>query len=200
MAKRKSKPDEIAPDVGKDYDGLVTGLSGLLDRARTAAARVVNGLMTATYYELGRRIVEFEQGGKQRAEYGERLLKRLATDLTAKHGRGFSRQNLQQMRSFFLDWEICQTVSGIFQIRARDSDAAKLQTVPAISVTLAIILRHTRSVIQVAILRQSDLSSPLIYIRQHCSHSRFFRTCNQHLYGQVERLQHFVERRGAIFR
>jgi hypothetical protein len=89
--------------------------------------------MTATYYELGRRIIEFEQGGKQRAEYGEGLLKRLASDLTAKYGRGFSRQNLQQMRGIFLEWEICQTVSGIFQIRVRLDGPAKLQTVSAIS-------------------------------------------------------------------
>lgn len=119
MAKRKQKPAALAPVGGADYDGLVSGLSGLLDQARTAAARVVNGVMAATYYELGRRIVEFEQGGKHRAEYGEALLKRLAADLTAKHGRGFSRQNLQQMRTFFLDWEICQTPSGIFQVRTR---------------------------------------------------------------------------------
>lgn len=119
MAKRKQKAGALAPVEGADYDGLLSGLSGLLDQARVATARVVNGLMAATYYELGRRIVEFEQGGKHRAEYGEALLKRLATDLTSKHGRGFSRQNLQQMRNFFLDWEICQTPSGIFQVRTR---------------------------------------------------------------------------------
>ena len=121
----------MAPVAENDYDGLLTGLSGLLDHSRAAAARAVNGLMTATYFELGRRIVEFEQGGKQRAEYGEGLLKRLATDLTAKHGRGFSRQNLQQMRAFHQEWEICQTVSGIFQIRARLDDPSKAQTLSA---------------------------------------------------------------------
>jgi predicted nuclease of restriction endonuclease-like (RecB) superfamily len=133
VAKRKSKPDNVSLIAGKDYDGLVAGLSGIFDRARSAAARVVNGVMTATYYELGRRIVEFEQGGKQRAEYGESLLKRLAGDLTAKHGRGFSRQNLQQMRTFFLDWQICQTVSGISQVRANLAEAGKLHGASAIS-------------------------------------------------------------------
>lgn len=119
MAKRKQEPAAVTSVAGTDYDGLVSGLSGLLDQARTATARVVNGLMAATYYELGRRIVEFEQGGKHRAEYGEELIRRLASDLTKRHGRGFSRSNLFQIRSFYLGWEIVQTPSGLFQVRAR---------------------------------------------------------------------------------
>lgn len=136
MAKRKQNPDEVAPVAGKDYDGLVTGLSGLLDQARSTAARVVNGVMTATYYELGRRIVEFEQGGKQRAEYGEGLLKRLGSDLSLRYGRGFSRRNLEQMRVFYLDWELAQVPSGALQIRARPDIDAKAQTLSAISVPI----------------------------------------------------------------
>src|SRR5581483_5580168 len=77
--------------------------------------RAVNSILTATYWEIGRRIVEFEQGGKARAEYGEELLRRVAQDLTARHGRGFSRQGLQKMRAFYLGWEICPTPSGKFE-------------------------------------------------------------------------------------
>ncbi len=66
-----------------------------------------------------RRIVEFEQGGKARAEYGEGLLVRLAGDLTAAYGRGFSKTNLFQMRGFHLGWEIFQTPSGILEARVR---------------------------------------------------------------------------------
>ena len=58
--------------------------------------------LTATYWEIGRRIVEFEQGGMKRAGYGEELLKQLATDLTASFGRGFSKPNLERMRRFYL--------------------------------------------------------------------------------------------------
>ena len=64
---------------------------------------------------MGSRIVEYEQKGKNRAEYGEQLLARLADDLSLRFGKGFSRQNLQQMRLFFLAYppvEICQTLSG----------------------------------------------------------------------------------------
>jgi hypothetical protein len=84
------------------YPGLLNDLSALLDSARRASARAVNALMTATYWEVGRRIVEFEQGGEKRAGYGLELLERLSADLTRRFGRGFSRQNLQYMRQFYL--------------------------------------------------------------------------------------------------
>ncbi|BAW26151.1 Putative cytoplasmic protein [Pseudomonas putida] len=94
------------------YAGIHSGIVELLDAARHAAARSVNALMTASYWEIGRRIVEAEQQGKRRAGYGEQLIERLSADLTAQFGRGFSRPNLQQMRSFFLTWPIRQTVSS----------------------------------------------------------------------------------------
>ncbi|VWC15851.1 PDDEXK nuclease domain-containing protein [Burkholderia lata] len=98
--------------VPAGYAGVHSGIVELLEAARHAAARKVNALMTASYWEIGRRIVEAEQQGKRRAGYGEQLIERLANDLTGRFGRGFSRQNLQQMRSFFLIWPIRQTVSG----------------------------------------------------------------------------------------
>ena len=98
------------------YGDIHTGIVDLLEAARGMAVRSINALMTASYWEIGRRIVEFEQGGEGRAKYGESLIARLAEDLTQRFGRGFSRQNLQQMRAFYLAWSaegICQTVSGI---------------------------------------------------------------------------------------
>ena len=115
----KSKKLKIQPrtaDLG--YGTLIAGISDLLDHARRSAARAVNGILTATYWEVGRRVVEFEQGGKARAEYGEALLKSLAQDLTARYGRGFSKSNLFLMRSFYLSWQIFQTPSGKFEARA----------------------------------------------------------------------------------
>ena len=99
----------------RGYSALLGGVSELLESARRASARAVNAFMTATYWEIGRRIVEFEQGGERRAEYGEELLKRLAQDLSARLGRGFSRQNLQNMRLLYLSAppdRIRQTLSG----------------------------------------------------------------------------------------
>lgn len=98
--------------VYKDIHG---GIVGLLEEARRAAVRSVNAVMAASYWEIGRRIVEFEQGGKERAEYGQALLKRLSQDLSARFGRGFSERNLEQMRLFYLAWpieQISQTVSA----------------------------------------------------------------------------------------
>ena len=96
---KKSKP--VAP-LPRAYSGLVGGISELLEIARRASARTVNALMTATYWEVGRRIVEFEQAGEKRAGYGEVLLERLSKDLTSRYGRGFARPNLIRFRQFYL--------------------------------------------------------------------------------------------------
>jgi predicted nuclease of restriction endonuclease-like (RecB) superfamily len=103
------------PSSPQGYDEIQSDIIALLEAARHTAARSVNALMTATYWEIGRRIFEFEQGGAERAAYGEALTERLSIDLTRRFGKGFSRQNLGQMRAFYRAWpaeEICQTVSG----------------------------------------------------------------------------------------
>lgn len=99
------------------YGRLVTDISSLLEQARRTAARSINAVLTSTYWQIGRRIVEHEQGGKRRAEYGRELLVRLGEDLTRQHGRGFSWRNLYQMRLFYQGWEILQTPSAKFEAR-----------------------------------------------------------------------------------
>ncbi len=97
------------------YPDIHGGIVALLESARCAAARSVNALMTATYWEIGRRIVEFEQGGEERADYGQALLKRLSVDLSNRFGRGFSERNLGPMRLFYQAWpveKLCQTSAG----------------------------------------------------------------------------------------
>lgn len=121
--------DDTTPAVPDQahYAAVHTDIVALLESARRAAARSVNALMTASYWEIGRRIVEFEQGGQERAAYGEALMVRLASDLSARFGRGFSKRNLEQMRLFYLAWptdQIAQTVSAQFappQIRQTPS-------------------------------------------------------------------------------
>jgi predicted nuclease of restriction endonuclease-like (RecB) superfamily len=111
----KRVPARARKPVARDnYAALVRGINQLLEGARHATVRVANSLMTATYWEVGRRIVEFEQGGKQRAGYGEALLTRLSTDLTRRLGRGFGVDNLENMRRFYLalpETKISETVS-----------------------------------------------------------------------------------------
>ena len=96
----------------RDYDVILNRVVGLIEEARGASARTVNAIMTRTYWLIGRHIIEFEQGGKTRAEYGAELIKRLTGDLSARYGRGFSKRNLEQMRLFYLGWPIAQTVSA----------------------------------------------------------------------------------------
>ena len=97
---KKQKGSRTIQHKSADYESVLSGVVELLDTARRASARVVNSLMTATYWEIGRRIVEHEQAGKERAAYGEELLTRLSADLTKRYGRGFSVDNLEHARRF----------------------------------------------------------------------------------------------------
>jgi len=119
MMERAKEPvvTEIAAtgEFDAPYRDVFGDVSKIIDAARESAARSVNAAMTAAYWLTGRRIVEFEQSGAERAEYGAALLERLAADLTGRFGRGFSRQNVQNMRMFYLSYppeRIRQTLSG----------------------------------------------------------------------------------------
>ena len=114
VAHRKTAKTMV-PIPDPDYGRLVGGIADLLDAARRRSARAVDSILTSTYWEVGGRIVQHEQRGKVRAEYGTSLLERLSKDLKARCGRGFSRQNLQQMRLFYLGWQIISTPSRPFQ-------------------------------------------------------------------------------------
>lgn len=83
------------------YQSLISGISRLLESARRNAAQAVNTVLTVTYWEVGRRIIEFEQKGRNRAAYGEKLLEKMSHDLTRRFGRGFSPDNLETMRLFY---------------------------------------------------------------------------------------------------
>lgn len=103
-------PDKRAQATA--YNDLLVDITQVIQSSRHAAARSVNAVMTITYWLGGRRILEQEQQGKARAEYGKGLLKALARDLTKRFGRGFSERNLEQMRAFYLGWPISQTTSA----------------------------------------------------------------------------------------
>jgi predicted nuclease of restriction endonuclease-like (RecB) superfamily len=94
-----------------NYSDLITDLTSLIEQGRKAAARYVNTALVATYWLMGRRIVEYEQRGKERAEYGEKLLRKISADLTTRFGKGFIERNLEHMRQFYLTYrEISNTV------------------------------------------------------------------------------------------
>ena len=89
---------------------LVAQLRDLIRDARGRALRSVDAIQVHTCWEIGRHIVEFEQGGAARAEYAKRLLPKLAESLTAEFGRGFDATNLRHMRGFFLAFPICDAL------------------------------------------------------------------------------------------
>ena len=88
----------------------------LLSKARQNIISNVNYTMTKTYFLIGKRIIEEEQDGNKRAEYGKKLMKTLSEKLTKEFGRGFSQRNLEQMRTFYLRYSISQTVSAEFKL------------------------------------------------------------------------------------
>lgn len=111
----------IPSALGPAYVDVLDDVAKLLSAARVASARSVNALMTTTYWLVGRRIVEGEQQGSGRANYGTQLVERLAEDLTHRFGRGFGRRNLATMRSFFLEHrEILQAVPAKSAARGTD--------------------------------------------------------------------------------
>jgi predicted nuclease of restriction endonuclease-like (RecB) superfamily len=96
--------------VGKTDTEIYRKIVELLKEARKSVVRTINKTMVLTYFEIGRIIVEEEQKGKIRAEYGKELLKGLSDKLTAEFGKGFSITNLKQMRQFYLTYSISDTV------------------------------------------------------------------------------------------
>ncbi len=97
LQRQRSALSQDAP-----YQAVYGDVSRIIDAARESAARSVNAAMTAAYWLIGRRIVEFEQSGEERAEYGTALVEKLAEDLTVQFGRGFSLRNIYNMRLFYL--------------------------------------------------------------------------------------------------
>ena len=88
----------------------------LLHKARQNIISNVNSTMTKTYFLIGKRIVEEEQNGNIRAEYGKNLIKMLSEKLTKEFGKGFSETNLKQMKTFYINYEKSQTLSAQFKL------------------------------------------------------------------------------------
>jgi len=119
--------------VKVESNELYDGIRQLVLSARQAVARGVNLLQVHTNYEIGRRIVEQEQGGADRAQYGKEIVKELAKHLTSDFGSGFSKSNIEYMRRFYLTYpgrniQIAQTLSGRFPGLEEGSPPAIAQT------------------------------------------------------------------------
>lgn len=94
-----------------DYDSLLCNIGSELRRGRERAVSAVNAAMVETYWHIGQYIVEFEQNGNEKAEYGSLLLHQLSKDLTDRYGSGFSISNVYRMRELYIEYPIFATVS-----------------------------------------------------------------------------------------
>ena len=140
VAKKKAKKvaKKKAPASSPDYENLFADVAQVIEGARRAAVRSVNAVMTATYWLIGRRIVEAEQAGKTRAQYGKELIERLSADLSARFGRGFGRSNLFQVRAFYLAHrDTLQTASGKSSARGLPRKVQTLSGQSAVSARLS---------------------------------------------------------------
>jgi len=98
------------------HQNFIERISALLNNARNKIVNTVNQTMVLTYFEIGRMIVEEEQNGKDRADYGKKLLVILSNKLTQDFGKGFSETNIKQMRSFYIKYAKGQTLSDKFKL------------------------------------------------------------------------------------
>ena len=104
----------LSNELEERYQSIFDDVARLICSARQSAVRSVNAVMT-TYWLVGRYLVEFEQEGENRANYGTEIVERLAADLTKQFGRGLSRQNIRKVRLFYQNdpsEQILQTLSG----------------------------------------------------------------------------------------
>jgi len=118
--------DNIIPENIQNTN-LFQQVINLLQNVREQVLRTVNSTMTFTYFEIGRMIVEEEQNGKEIAEYGKQILKGLSEQLTKEFGKGFSVDNLQNMRRLYLIYSNYETLSSILQIPILQTVSAKLE-------------------------------------------------------------------------
>jgi predicted nuclease of restriction endonuclease-like (RecB) superfamily len=163
----KSKTGKTIQHKAADYDSVLSGVVELLDVARRASARVVNTLMTATYWEIGRRIVGHEQAGQKRAGYGEEVVSKFSKDLTQRFGRGFGPAQVAAMRQFHLTFPLpdnFQSVIGkseILQSVIGKSSAGAVERLSPVAQALPLPWTH-----YVRLLRVRNSHARAFYVRE----------------------------------
>ncbi len=96
--------------TAKNFDDTYYSIREILENARSTAYKTVNFVMVQAYWNIGRVIVEDEQKGKERADYGNYLLKNLSEKLIKDYGKGFDESNLRNIRKFYLTFPICDAL------------------------------------------------------------------------------------------
>ena len=116
-------------EIDKVDNQLYSKVAKLIELARRKVASVVNLTMVHTYFEVGRMIVEDEQQGKERAEYGKAVLKDLSVRLTEKFGKGFSVDNLERMKKFYLVYSIYETPAS--KLKSNENQSTLIRQTPS---------------------------------------------------------------------
>lgn len=162
-----------------DYPNLVEAIGGLIQSARSRVFQTINTEMVSLYWEIGRHIIKYEQGGNDRAKYGAKLLEHLSEDLTRQFGKGFSLRNIRNFRLLYQTFPIRQalpaessqdeksksvavkpeTVKKRQSVVAESDSNMKLQTLPAnLSWThLLLMLRVKESLARQFYIKQCQL-------------------------------------------
>ena len=113
-------------NIADTYNGLLDQISTTYIGGKKAAFQVVNTLLLDTYWKIGQDIVEFEQGGNAKSEYGSGLLEHLSKDLSLRFGKGFSVSNISRFRQFYLSYPIYATLSH--KLDSSDKEEAAQQS------------------------------------------------------------------------
>jgi len=100
------------PTPQTEYYKLLANIGDILQKGRDKVYKSINNILVQTYWNIGKSIVEFEQKGNLKAEYGTELLDKLSKDLKSRFGKGFSRRNVLDMRRFYVAYPKWQTVSA----------------------------------------------------------------------------------------
>ena len=108
----KKVKDRVPFLKSKEYDKLIDSIGYLLEKSRKQVRRSINNILIKTYWNIGKRIVDYEQGGGEKAVYGTNLLTKLSMDLRLRYGKGFSKSNVYLMRLIYIKYPKFQTVSG----------------------------------------------------------------------------------------
>lgn len=142
-----------------EKSNLYSKIAGLLQSARQNVVRTVNQTMVYTYYEIGRMIVEDEQQGKERAEYGKQVLKDLSKRLKAEFGKGFSQDNLERMKGFYLTYSVSISANMLRKLE-NDSISKKLSTESEyLENNMVVIPQTTSTELQLAENKETEISA-----------------------------------------
>jgi len=136
------------------YQKLLTDVSGIITHGRTVALRQIDTTQTITYWFVGKRIVEFYQHGQDRAEYGEQVLIRLSRDLNTRFGKGYSVDNLQNMRRLYIEFP---KIVKIYETASRKSE---IKSIPAKYETASRILSWSH---YCELMKEDNLKSRAFY-------------------------------------